>query len=82
MRLRGDLNKVDIVITQMALEGLQKRQNSLAHLGEVRCGKEKPREIQRFCCRKTTPKMGGCPFYSNLKRVPSLKATHTHTRTN
>ncbi|CAJ1383990.1 unnamed protein product [Effrenium voratum] len=30
MRLRGDLNKVDIVITQMALEGLQKRQNSLA----------------------------------------------------
>jgi len=31
MRLRGDLNKVDIVITQMALENLQKRQ---VHLSE------------------------------------------------
>lgn len=33
MRLRGDLNKVDIVITQMALENLQKRQAHLACLG-------------------------------------------------
>lgn len=33
MRLRGDLNKVDIVITQMALENLQKRQVNLAHPG-------------------------------------------------
>lgn len=30
MRLRGDLNKVDIVITQMALESLQKKQSTLA----------------------------------------------------
>ncbi|CAL1167597.1 unnamed protein product, partial [Cladocopium goreaui] len=30
MRLRGDLNKVDIVITQMALENLQKRQVHLS----------------------------------------------------
>ena len=33
MRLRGDLNKVDIVITQMALENLQKRQAHLACRG-------------------------------------------------
>ena len=36
MRLRGDLNKVDIVITQMALENLQKRQVHLSHLGYLR----------------------------------------------
>ena len=36
MRLRGDLNKVDIVITQMALENLQKRQVHLAHLGYLK----------------------------------------------
>ena len=33
MRLRGDLNKVDIVITQMTLENLQKRQ---VHLSQLR----------------------------------------------
>lgn len=33
MRLRGDLTKVDIVITQMALENLQKRQVNLSHPG-------------------------------------------------
>lgn len=38
MRLRGDLNKVDIVITQMALESLQKKQSTLAPLDRPQNG--------------------------------------------
>eukprot|EP00434_Breviolum_minutum_P008755 symbB.v1.2.007716.t3/scaffold479.1/size198797/8 len=42
MRLRGDLNKVDIVITQMALENLQKRQVNLAQdLNEMQTAQTK-----------------------------------------